>query len=153
MAYTPTELETYIEKLGTYFSAQNRMPRSVSRVLAFLLVSDPPHQTAEQIAENLKMSAGATSIAVNMLQQTGLIQRVHRPGDRKYYYEMAPEGWRQSVEQRLKSLSYGITLAKEGIELTGNNPRLGAMRDIYSVFESDAASLLERYQSQTKQSD
>jgi DNA-binding Lrp family transcriptional regulator len=138
------ELLVFVEKLSSFFSVENSIPPGMARVLAYLLVCQPAHQSANQIAIDLQLSSGAVSNAVSMLQQIGLIRRVTFTGDRKYYYESDPLAWRQTVYQRLKSVRHGITLADEGIRLADPNPRLEAMRTIYQLFETGAEELLRK---------
>jgi DNA-binding transcriptional regulator GbsR (MarR family) len=138
------ELMAFVEKLGHFFGVESRMPRSVARILAFLLVCRPAHQSAKQIAERLKLSTGAVNGAVNILQQIGLVKRVSFSGDRQYYYEADPDGWRQVMRMRLQTLPRGIALAKEGMQFSDKNPRLQAMHDIYAIFESELETFIER---------
>ncbi|HSX00365.1 MAG TPA: MarR family transcriptional regulator [Patescibacteria group bacterium] len=137
-------LQLFIEKMSVFFGVESRLPRSVARIIAFLLVSEPPQQTAEQLAEKLKLSTGAVSGAVSVLQQVGLVKRVTFAGDRRYYYESDPAGWKQALLQRLKSVNHGIALAEEGMKISKNNPRLQAMHDIYAIFETEFETLIKR---------
>jgi DNA-binding transcriptional regulator GbsR (MarR family) len=141
------ELQAFVEKIGTFFGMESRMPPSVARVLGLLLVSEPAHQSAEQIASQLQLSTGSVSGAVSLLQQVGLVRRVSFPGDRKYYYESDPQGMRQAMLMKLKSVNHGIALAQEGLELSPNNPRLQAMYDTYQIFESEVEMLIKRLES------
>lgn len=144
MAQTGKELQTFIEKMSAFFGVESRMPGSVARIIAFLLVSDPPQQSAEELSAKLHLSTGAVSGAVSTLQEIGLVKRVTFAGDRHYYYESDPDGWKQVLLLRLKSVHHGIALAEEGMKLSKNNPRLQGMHNVYKIFESEAETLIER---------
>lgn len=137
------ELTEFVEKMGV-FGIESGMPRSVARVLGFLLICEPAYQSADQIADKLKLSAGAVSNAVNLLQQARLLKRVTFAGDRRYYYEFNPDGWKESLITRLKTLPRGIELAAEGLKISRDNPRLEHMRDFYQVLSVELDALMAR---------
>lgn len=137
------ELTAFIEKMGI-FGIESGMPRSVARVIGYLLVCEPTYQSAEKIAADLQLSAGAVSNAVNLLQQAKLLKRVTFPGDRRYYYEFNPDGWKESLITRLQTLPRGIELANEGLKISKNNPRLEHMRDFYEVLNVELQELTTR---------
>ncbi len=139
-----TELRAFVEKLSVFFGMESRMPHSIARVLSYLLVSEPAHQSTDQIATALKLSVGSVNTAVNLLAQTGLIKRVTFTGDRRYYYASDPGGWKQAMLIRLQSIHHGVTLASEGMKLATNKARLQAMRDTYAIFESEVEKLIQR---------
>lgn len=138
-----TELTEFIEKMGV-FGIESGMPRSVARVIGYLLICEPTYQSAEKIAAELQLSTGAVSNAVNLLQQARLLKRVTFPGDRRYYYEFNPDGWKESLITRLKTLPRGIELASEGLEISKNNPRLEHMRDFYAALNIELEALMTR---------
>ena len=138
-----TELTEFIEKMGV-FGIESGMPRSVARVIGYLLVCEPAYQSAESIAAKLQLSTGAVSNAVNLLQQAKLLKRVTFPGDRRYYYEFNPDGWKESLIARLQTLPRGIELANEGLKISKNNPRLEHMRDFYGVLNVELEALMAR---------
>jgi DNA-binding transcriptional regulator GbsR (MarR family) len=125
---------TFIENIGSLISDQG-LPRSVGRVLGLLLICKPDHQSAEDIQNKLKLSSGAVSLATNMLKNIGLAKIVTFPGDRKYYYQLDHECWRQLVQARLEQLKRGITIAEQGLSILKDDPRLLGLRDTYVTFE------------------
>jgi DNA-binding MarR family transcriptional regulator len=77
------------------------MPRSVVRVLAWLVVCDPPHQSAEDLQSALRLSAGSVSGAVTTLVRSGVVARRSFPGERRTYYEIRPDGWQRLLQSRI----------------------------------------------------
>src|SRR5690349_21181500 len=89
-AVTTHDEEAFVEAMGQELATQG-MPRMAGRVWGYLLIADPPEQSAQQIAERLAASRGAVSGAVRLLTAAGLIQRRTRRGDRREWLS-APEG-------------------------------------------------------------
>jgi DNA-binding MarR family transcriptional regulator len=79
---TDSELE-FADQVGRHFARQYAMSPMVGRVLGYLLICDPPAQTAAEIAEALRASRSAIGQAVNLLEtQPGFIQRTRAAGER-----------------------------------------------------------------------
>ncbi|HSW77575.1 MAG TPA: hypothetical protein VLG36_02150 [Candidatus Chromulinivoraceae bacterium] len=83
----------FIEKVGI-FGAQNGTPRSVSRIIGYLLICEPAAQSAKQIQEGLHLSAGAVSNALSLLKRAGMIRPVSIGGTRSLLYEIDPKSWK-----------------------------------------------------------
>lgn len=137
------ELAAFIEKMGL-FGIESGLPRSLARIMGLLLICEPAHQSAEEIARKLQLSSGAISNAVNVLQQAEVVKRITFPGDRRYYYEFDPQGWKQSLLIRLRTIPQGATLAEEGLKVSANNPRLLKMREFYSALDKEVEALVRR---------
>ena len=67
--------------------------RMVGRVLGWLLVCEPPEQSAADLAQALRASKGSISTATRVLLRTGLIERVRVRGERFDRFVAKPEGW------------------------------------------------------------
>lgn len=78
---------TFIEESGLMFE-QLGMTRMVGRVFGYLLVCDQDEVSFDQIREVLNASKGSISSTTRQLIQTGLIEPVSLPGDRKTYYKI-----------------------------------------------------------------
>jgi len=119
-------------------------PRAVMRVLGWMLVCDPPEQTARQIQEELALSAGSVSAAVRTLGDVGMLERVARPGDRHLYYRLCAHGWERVVELRFRAFAELRRTADRAIHLSQGqaDERLAEMRDFYAHLEAGGARLL-----------
>ena len=76
--------------------------RTMAQVHVLLLVS-PEALTADEIMKELKISRGNANMNLRMLIDWGLIQRLHKPGERKEYFEAEKDMWtvfRQIVKER-----------------------------------------------------
>jgi HTH-type transcriptional regulator, glycine betaine synthesis regulator len=66
--------------------------KSVGRVQALLYLSPEPLDI-EAIGERLQISHGNCSTSVRDLLAWGVIRRVHKPGDRRTYFEAEQDPW------------------------------------------------------------
>ncbi len=65
-------LALFFEEMG--------FPRMAGRILGWLLICDPPEQSAGQLAGVLQASKGSLSTMTRLLIQMGLVERVGLPG-------------------------------------------------------------------------
>lgn len=135
MALLNTDTIAFIEKFGLYMSSMGLSP-SASRIIAFLLICEPRYQSAEDVQQRLRLSAGSVSTALSFLQQVGLVRKLTFRDDRRFYYELAPDCWRKLIETRKLQMKQGVALADEGLALGKNNTRLREVRRLYKAFES-----------------
>jgi DNA-binding transcriptional regulator GbsR (MarR family) len=73
------------------------------RIWAWLLICDPPEQSATDLADALKASRGAISGAASTFTAWGIIRRMRRRGDRREYFSI-PTG---AFESLLRGASEG----------------------------------------------
>jgi DNA-binding transcriptional regulator GbsR (MarR family) len=138
----PAWQRTFVEKVGLY--ADVGLPRSLSRILAWLVVCEPHHQSAEQLRAVLKLSSGSVSSATQMLVRSGIVARSSFPGERRIYYELYPDGWQRLMRIRLQELAGVRRVADEAIKAARgrDDERLRGMRDFYAECESQFAKLI-----------
>ena len=76
-------------EMGGYWG----ISRTMAEIHALLFVSERPLCTDEIMAE-LKISRGSASTNLRSLVDWGLVQRVHKLGDRKEYFQAESNVWR-----------------------------------------------------------
>jgi DNA-binding transcriptional regulator GbsR (MarR family) len=143
------EMQHFVEDVGLFFE-QSGLPRMAGRVLGWLLISDPPHQSMNELVDALSASKASISNTTRLLIQLGLIERVSLPGYRPDYYRIKSGAWYQILEERMKRLSNFRQLAERGLALLeAKKPelktRLQEMHEVYSFFEQAMPTLLERW--------
>jgi len=121
-----------------------------ARVWSWLLISDPPEQTAEQLAHELHASRGAISTAVRDLTRARLLQRTRNRGDRRDYFSTPPAVLRRLISGMGPVLTEGREIADEGLALLDGRPnadrdRLQELRDVYGYYEREWPAITERY--------
>ena len=124
--------------------------RMAGRVLGWLLISDPPEQTAGQLAAALQASKGSISAAMKFLIPTGMVERQPRPGQRRDYYAMPAHVWADLV--RRQSVQYGQfrSIIERGLALLEGAPaarrvRLQELHDLYDWLDREMPALWERW--------
>ena len=72
----PTEAELdFVDQFGRFFARQYALSPTTGRIAGWLLIRDPPAQTAAEIAEALQMSrSAARGSAVGWLEQVGMLR-------------------------------------------------------------------------------
>lgn len=138
----------FIERFGLIVEAG--FPRSTARVLGWLIVCEPPHQSADQLQSMLHLSAGSVSSAVALLIRVSFVERITFPGDRRTYYRLAPGGWNRAIHERARGLTAARVVAENALRDAGRHPRLEELRDVYAWWEARFADLVEAYDDATK---
>lgn len=145
----------FVEETGLFFE-QMGLPRMAGRVLGWLLISDPPHQTLHQLMETLAASKGSISTMTRLLIQVGLIERVSLPGHRRDYFRIKSRVWSQLLQQRMFQVTALRRLAEQGLDLLEGETslvkqRLEEMHDVYAFFERELPALLDRWETERQE--
>ncbi len=151
MEDSQTKDKQFAEEVGIVFE-QTGMPRMAGRILGWLLISDPSHQSTEQITKALIASKGSISTMTRLLIQIGLIERLSLPGVRCDYFRLRSDAWQHMIGRGLtEEIKMVRQLADRGLELLGDKTPvtknwLEEMRDVYTFLEHEFPTLLERWE-------
>ena len=145
----------YVEDFGLLFE-QFGQPQMVGRVLRVLLVSGLQEHSAEELADLLRASRGSISSATRTLVQTGLVQRVSRPGERRDYFRVKPGAWNELMREWMAQVYALREMAERGLNVLdagdSGEPEarrgLEEMRDFYAYWERELPAVLERWEQQ-----
>src|SRR5436305_1551432 len=120
----------FVDAAGEWWSNAYGLPRMTGRVLGWLLVCDPPEQTAAQLADALGASKGSISGATGMLVRAGLVDRLHIRGERADRFRLRPEAWDEQV--RDQGVGQARALIAQGLEALADEPhrRRGRLEDL-----------------------
>lgn len=152
----PTEKEqAYLEEFGLFWEGVG-LPRMTGRILAWLLICDPPHQTMDDLTRALQASKSSISTSTRMLIQFGFIERISLPGERRDYYRLLPHVWSRLLDEKKGQFTLFRELAERGLALMEANKhnqreRLEEMRDLYAFMEREYPALLKRWQEEHRQ--
>lgn len=146
------ELRRFVEEVGLLFELSG-MPRMAGRILGWLLIADPPHQSLTQVAEALQASKGSISTMSRLLIQAGIVDRVSLPGDRRDYFCIKLDAWTELIQQKTAQIKAIREIAERGLELLEGEPdqrrqRLEEMRDFHAFFEGELPRLSQRWESE-----
>lgn len=142
-------LHHFAEEMGLFFE-QSGGARMAGRIIGWLLICDPPRQTAAQLAEALHASAGSISTHTRMLLQMNLVEKVAVRGDRRAWYQLSDGAWERALRAKVTSFTLMREQAERGLALLADKPpavraRLEELHDLYVFFEREYPSLLERF--------
>lgn len=139
-----------VEEYGLLFEEMGGT-RMEGRVLAWLLLADPPEQSLTEIAEGLGVSKAAVSTAARSLLQSRAVERVSEPGHRGDFYRSIP-GKLESVLRLDNVTALGrlvdrsLELVAEGDQSQSNYALLREMRAFIDFLEAEIPGLVSRWQ-------
>ena len=118
-------------------------PRMAGRILGWLLICDPPAQSAGGLADVLGASKGSLSTMTRLLIQVGLIERAGLPGRRRDYFRIKPGTWPQLIKVQMQSMTGLHQMVERGLAMLdaeGRGPpestqRLQEAHDLYAFLE------------------
>jgi hypothetical protein len=118
-----TEAElAFVDQLGRFFARQYGLPPVTGRVSGWLLICDPPEQTAAEIAAALQTSRSAVGSAIAALENQGMILRTRAAGERADRVSFHPDADVRGLEspEEFRTL---LALARHGLEVLHDAPQ------------------------------
>lgn len=144
-------LAAFVEELGDLFDQMGQQ-RIAGRIVGWLLVCDPPEQSAAELCEAVGASKASVSTVVRGLLASGLLERLGRPGSRRTYYRVKPGAWTGLFVAKMRFTEMLHEIAERGLELVADDPgrrgRLEEMARFYGFFRREMDRLLERWNQQ-----
>lgn len=139
----------FVERMAMIFDGMGLTPLS-GRVLGWLLVCEPPEQSAEELAKATGGSKGGISMTTRMLEQMRLIHRVKPRGSRKTYWMVRSGAWSDMMKARGRMLDEWLRIAELGVEAMQDKPenlkqRVREMRDFYTYFQDRLKNMLAEW--------
>ncbi|MEV4055871.1 transcriptional regulator [Amycolatopsis sp. NPDC049688] len=113
-------LMRWVERVATFCVEEWGLPPITGRVLGWLMICDPPEQSAGAIADTIQASRASLTSNMRLLTTIGLVRKVRHPGDRTAYYRIEDDAWHKVVQRKLDSLSAFGDIADEGFAITGH---------------------------------
>ncbi|MBN9736548.1 hypothetical protein Ae168Ps1_3592c [Pseudonocardia sp. Ae168_Ps1] len=148
----PTEQELdVVDEIAASFEREG-LPLITGRVIGWLLISDPPEQSAAQLAEVLGVSRSSISTATRMLTPGGLVERVRTRDSRVELFRIAPDGWSRMLAERHARATAFRRVLEHGLDVLADEPdarrdRLVNVHELYLFLESELPALWERWES------
>jgi hypothetical protein len=143
-------MRQFIEDVGILYGEMG-FPRMAGRIFGWLLVCEPPHQSAEQLANTVEASKGSISSMTRLLIQMGMVEKIGIPGKRDTYYRMRSGSWTELMKNHLANLTGMRKLAEGGLDLMADRvpesrQRLQELRDFHAFLEREIPAMLDRYE-------
>ncbi|MFI9489260.1 GbsR/MarR family transcriptional regulator [Promicromonospora sp. NPDC052451] len=108
----------WVERVSMYL-ARDGVPPIAGRVLGWLMVCDPPEQSAGQISEAIGASRASLTSNLRLLTMMGFLTSRTRPGDRTTWYRMADDAWSVVVRRQVEGIAAFLDLSRDGVALAG----------------------------------
>jgi hypothetical protein len=142
-------IERFIEEVGVMLELEAGTPRMVGRVLGWLLVCDPPEQSARELAGRLQASKSSISMATRLLLRVGYIDRVRFRGERFDRFQARPESW-ETLFWREEQFSGPRRVIRLGLDALADEPparraRLEELDAIFAWWQERIGTLREEY--------
>lgn len=147
----PDESELdYVDEIAAFFAAEG-MPLIPGRVIGWLLISDPPEQSAADLARVLDVSRSSISSAVRLLTPSGLVETVRRRGERQEYLRIHPDGWSRMLAGRYAKTTAFRRITERGLELLDDTDparrtRLEHVTELYRFLEAELPAMWARWE-------
>ncbi len=135
----------YVEKIGRWWEVAVGS-RAAGRILGWLMICEPPHQSSGELVEALGISAGSVSTQVRYLESLGIVERTSFPGDRATYYQLRPHGWVERMwdeQQRLEAMVQ-LARAAEDVMPAERPDRVTDLGRIAEFFLAEWPDLMKR---------
>ena len=90
-----------VEKMGIMLEQTGYAPIP-SRIMTFLLISEPPYRDFYEIQEFLKASKSTISTTLNQLMKQGVVSYTTFSGDRKRYFQINTKGLLNIIKEQYR---------------------------------------------------
>ena len=144
---TPAQ-SAFIEEMGQFLGGYGMTPMA-GRMWGWLLLCEPPEQTAADIAEALQASRGSVSGTARILTQAGFIRRTTRRGDRREYFSSPPDALDSMLSNAGVVYRRLREIAAHGLAAAGDSPsaeaRLREFHDVVAFIEAELPRLIDGF--------
>lgn len=139
----------FVEEVGLVFDELGSQ-RMMGRIVGYLLLCEPPHQSSQSIAEYLEASRGAVSTTTRQLLSMDMIERVPIQNSRSTYFRIKDQAWSSMMRQRMARLTIVREVAASGLALLKDatperRVRLQRFHDFYSYMEQEFQPIIDRW--------
>jgi DNA-binding transcriptional regulator GbsR (MarR family) len=146
---TAEELKAKIEGFLVLFEGMG-FPPIASKIMAYLMYTEPPQQSFYNIQEFLGVSKGAVSQNLTLLQSMGFVDFVRVTGDRKRYFRMNPASWVSIVEREFFGMEKFRQVFEDLTEVRAEkHPELSAqwheVTELYRLLERKLPLILQEW--------
>lgn len=140
-------MSEWIEQVAAHFEATEGMPLIAGRILAFLLICDPPERTAAELSHALSASTGSVSTNVRLLLRLGIISKTTRQGREAALYRVEEDRWPALVRQRMERVTELERLTEQGLRMfSGQGERARRLRQVHEFYQWLSAQMPELWQ-------
>ncbi|MBB5916759.1 DNA-binding transcriptional ArsR family regulator [Nocardia transvalensis] len=123
----------WVERVVAYLTPE--IPPVAGRVLGWLMVCDPPEQSAGEIADAIGASRASLTTSLRLLIDAGFVSRIRKPGVRTVFYRVDDSAWARVVQRQIDALASFRDITTDGMALVGPDAgRASRLRAAHDVF-------------------
>ncbi|MEV6822619.1 transcriptional regulator [Nocardiopsis dassonvillei] len=124
----------WVEQVAMHL-ARDGVPPIAGRTLGWLMVCDPPEQSAAQISAAIGASRASLTMNLRLLTGMGFLTWRTRPGERTMYYRMAEDAWQAVVRRQVAGIASFLDVTRQGLDLVGpESDRAARIRQAHTTF-------------------
>ena len=90
---------------------------AMGKILGYLILSDPPHRSFEEIQKDVKLSKGSVSNTLKIMEMQGIVEYFTVQGDRKRYFKLAVINTEFLLARQISETDRFISIMKDAILL------------------------------------
>jgi DNA-binding transcriptional regulator GbsR (MarR family) len=113
------EIQNWVERVAAAFAQHFGLPPITGRILGWLMICDPPEQSAGEIADAIGASRASLTSSMRLLTAGNLVRRRHRPGDRTTWFRIDDDAWEKVIRQRIAAMASLREITEDAITLVG----------------------------------
>jgi hypothetical protein len=133
------QLLAWVERIAKYCADQDGVPLIAGRVLGWLMICDPPEQSAGDIAEAIGASRASLTTNLRLMSSVGFVSELTKPGSRTTYYQVDDDAWEKVVHRQVAGLTSFGEITRDGMKLAGASTkrasRIGAAHEVFMWLE------------------
>ena len=115
LKYKKNSLAEKVEKIGVMTEQMGHAPVP-GRIVAYLMLSEPPYRDFYEIHAFLKASKSSVSTALNQLMQAGVVNYITFSGDRRRYFQISAKGLADVMKEQYKKGRVINDMIKEALQ-------------------------------------
>lgn len=132
---------------------QSGLNRTTGRILGWLLVCEPAHQSSRELADVLQVSRASISTGTRLLLRLKMVRKVPVQASRETYFALSETAWSDLMRGELTRVVLMRELAQRGLAMIeeADGPARERMADFYdwfAFFEREFPALIERFDEQ-----
>ena len=129
------QIQNWVERVAAAFAQHFGLPPITGRILGWLLICDPPEQSAGEIADAIGASRASLTTSMRLLTAGEFVRRRHRPGERTTYFRIDDDAWERVIRQRIIGMASLREITEDAMALIGpDSERASRVRAAHAFF-------------------
>ncbi len=129
------QIQNWVERVAAAFAQHFGLPPITGRILGWLLICEPPEQSAGEIADAIGASRASLTTSMRLLTAGEFVRRRHRPGERTTYFRIDDDAWERVIRQRIIGMASLREITEDAMALIGpGTERAARVRAAHAFF-------------------